>query len=76
MSYGYSARLIALNKKADSKLLGVRLGRVCIQQNIPVSTVASRLGVSRQTIYNWFMGETNLQDQSVDAVQDLLKSFS
>lgn len=76
MSYGYSARLIALNKKADSKLLGVRLGRVCIQQNIPVSTVASRLGVSRQTIYNWFMGETNLQDQSVDAVQDLIKSFS
>lgn len=76
MSYGYSARLIALNKKADSKLLGVRLGRVCIQQNIPVSTVAARLGVSRQTIYNWFMGETNLQDQSVDAVQDLIKSFS
>jgi hypothetical protein len=76
MSYGYSVRLIALNKKADSKLLGVRLGRVCIQQNIPVSTVASRLGVSRQTVYNWFMGETNLQDQSVDAVQDLIKSFS
>lgn len=76
MSYGYSARLIALNKEADSKLLGVKLGRICIKQDIPVSTVAARLGVSRQTVYNWFMGETDLQDQSVDAVQDLIKSFS
>ncbi len=76
MSYGYSARLIALNKEADSKLLGVRLGRICIKRNIPVSTIASKLGVSRQTIYNWFMGANNPQDQSVDAVHDLLKSFS
>jgi DNA-binding phage protein len=76
MSYGYSARLIALNKEADSKLLGVKLGRICIKRNIPVSTIASKLGVSRQTIYNWFMGANNPQDQSVDAVHDLLKSFS
>ena len=76
MSYGYSARLIALNKEADSKLLGVKLGRICIKRNIPVSTIASTLGVSRQTIYNWFMGANNPQDQSVDAVHDLLKSFS
>jgi DNA-binding phage protein len=52
------------------------LGRICIKRNIPVSTIASKLGVSRQTIYNWFMGANNPQDQSVDAVHDLLKSFS
>ena len=72
MSYGYSARLIALNKEADSKLLGVKLGRICIKRNIPVSTIASKLGVSRQTIYNWFMGANNPQVQSVDAVHTLL----
>jgi transcriptional regulator with XRE-family HTH domain len=76
MSYGYSARLIALNKEADSKLLGVKLGRICIKRNIPVSLVASELGVSRQTVYNWFTGANTPLNQSVGAVQTLLKSFT
>lgn len=76
MSYGYSARLIALNKEADSKLLGVKLGRACIKRNVPVSLVASSLGVSRQTVYNWFTGVNTPLNQSVDAVQALLKSLT
>lgn len=76
MSYGYSARLIALNKEADSKLLGVKLGRACIKRNVPVSLVASSLGVSRQTVYNWFTGVNTPLNQSVDAVHALLKSLT
>ena len=56
MSYGYSNRLIELNKKADDRLLGVQLGRVCIKRDVPVAEVATKLGVSRQTVYNWFGG--------------------
>lgn len=56
MSYGYSARLIGLNKKADKKRLGVRLGKRCIELDIPVADVAIHMGVSRQTVYNWFSG--------------------
>lgn len=56
MSYGYSQRLIEANKKADGKSLGVALGRVCIKQNISVSELADKLGVTRATIYNWFWG--------------------
>ena len=56
MSYGYSARLIGLNKKADKKRLGVRLGKRCIELDIPVTDVAIHMGVSRQTVYNWFSG--------------------
>jgi hypothetical protein len=44
MIYGYSARLIGLNKKADARLLGVRLGRACMKNNVPVSQVATKLG--------------------------------
>lgn len=76
MSYGYSARLIELNKRADKRLLGVRLGRVCIKHNVPVADVASQLGVSRQTIYNWFTGASNPQQTFVDAVEVLLVSFN
>jgi hypothetical protein len=56
MSYGYSYQLVEANKKADDKSWGVVLGRACIQLNIPVSEIASRLDVSRATIYNWFWG--------------------
>ena len=56
MSYGYSLRLVERNRQASDLKLGVRLGRVCIEQNVPVSTVASQFGVTRQTVYNWFSG--------------------
>lgn len=76
MSYGYSARLIKLNKQADSKQVGVRLGRVCIKHDVPVTAVASTLGVSRQTVYNWFAGESNPQNAVIDKVKRLLASLN
>jgi len=56
MSYGYSVKLIEINKSADRQSLGVKLGRLCIRKDVPVARVATRLGVSRQTVYNWFAG--------------------
>lgn len=68
MSYGYSAKLVALNRQADKSNLGVRLGRACIKEDIPISLVAKTLGVSRQTLYNWFMGRSSPQPMMVDLV--------
>jgi len=56
MSYGYTTRLGSLNKLADGSMLGVKLGRVCIREEVPVAQVARQLGVSRQAVYNWFLG--------------------
>ena len=56
MSQGYSLKLRDLNRRAPSKSLGVRLGRVCIKHSVPVTVVAERMGVTRQTVYNWFRG--------------------
>lgn len=72
MSYGYSVRLIELNRSADRKLLGVRLGRTCIRRGVPVSEVASELSVSRQTVYNWFVGASSPRPSLVPAVSDYL----
>jgi hypothetical protein len=36
---GYSQKVARLNKAADIKNLGVRLGRFCISNDIPVSDV-------------------------------------
>lgn len=56
MSTGYSLRTRDLNDKADINNVGVRLGRLCIEHGIPVIEVATRLGVTRATVYNWFCG--------------------
>jgi transposase len=65
MTYGYSFRLAERNKEADSSLLGVRLGRVCIEEGVSVAEVANRFKVTRQTIYNWFTGASSPgEDQS------------
>jgi hypothetical protein len=75
-NYGYSARLIAANKAANPKLLGVWLGRVCIKNHIPVSYVVESLGVSKQTVYNWFVGVSTPQRVVVAAVNSLIKSIT
>jgi DNA-binding transcriptional regulator YiaG len=56
MSGGYSLRIQEANSKANKHKLGVRLGRLCIAQDIPVAVVAKCTGVTRQTVYNWFCG--------------------
>jgi len=56
MSIGYTRYLIEANREAPTTL-GVQLGKWAIRNNVPVSQVASRFGVSRQTVYNWFIGK-------------------
>ena len=56
MSGGYSLRIQEANAKASKHKLGVRLGRLCIAEDIPVAVVAKCTGVTRQTVYNWFCG--------------------
>lgn len=39
------------------KTAGNRLGRWAIHLEFPVTKIAFALGVTRQTVYNWFMGK-------------------
>lgn len=60
MNYrGYSRKFIEANRKADYMHIGVHLGRICIKRDIPIADVADYLGVSRQSVYNWFLGANN-----------------
>lgn len=55
-AYGYSVVVAERLKSADPELLGVQLGLLCLANNIPAEQVARKLGVSKQTVYNWFEG--------------------
>lgn len=76
MSQGYSLKLRDLNRRAPSKMLGVRLGRVCIQHDIPASRVADEMGVSRQTVYNWFRGASQPNGSLVIRIEQFISALS
>jgi len=76
MSIGYSFKTVELNKGADKTRLGVSLGKLCINLNIPVVVISSKLGVSRQTVYNWFTGEHDPQETHVREITKLINSFN
>jgi len=53
----YGDRLLLQLKEGDSTLLGVQLGRLCVEANIPASYVAAALEVSKNTMHLWFRGQ-------------------
>jgi len=69
---GYSYRLVKANKAADSKHIGVKLGRYCIANDIPVIHVAQKFSVSRMTVYNWFSGIVMPHKATVAQIEKLL----
>ena len=69
---GYSYRLVKANKAADSKHIGVKLGRYCIAADIPVAQIAEEFNVSRMTVYNWFMGIVNPHKTTATKIEKLL----
>lgn len=53
----YGDRVLILLQQGDPSLLGVRLGRLCVEANLPVAYVATALEVSRNTVHSWFRGQ-------------------
>ena len=70
---GYASRIVKANLAASVESPGVALGRFCITKEIPVSDVAEYFGVSRMTIYKWFVGEWLPRKSNVEKIQGILK---
>jgi hypothetical protein len=67
----YSQKMI--NEVADApKSLGNQLGRWAIYHDFSVVRVSKALGVTRQTVYNWFLGK-DIFPAYVDRAELLLK---
>ena len=76
MKHGYSSRVIKLNQAADVTSIGVKLGRMCIEYDVPVTTIAEKLGVTRQTVYNWFCATHKPSTKQSTALEELLLDFT
>jgi DNA invertase Pin-like site-specific DNA recombinase len=75
MSYTYHKDFIAKVNELDSHILGVKLAKHCIANNISVVEISKILGASRMTIYRWFTGE-DIRKKNRLAVKAYLDSQS
>lgn len=73
---GYSKRIADANKKASGDSLGVRLGKLCIEEDVSVADVAEALGVSRQTVYAWFTGHFIPSPKIEGKIRAFIKSIT
>jgi transposase-like protein len=69
---GYSKRTIRMNRRANNQSLGVQLGRYCMAKDVPVSDVAEFFGVSRQTVYNWFVNKHEAGEPYATKIRNFL----
>lgn len=68
----YSQKIIDAVAAAP-KTPGNQLGRWAIHLDFPVTKIAYALGVTRQTVYNWFIGKTDVFVAYQGRVDFLLK---
>jgi transcriptional regulator with XRE-family HTH domain len=73
---GYTIRIANGIKEADGNLMGVKLGRVCLAQDIPVAAVAEAFGVTRQTIYYWFLGKSEPRGPACEAIEAYIANLA
>jgi hypothetical protein len=57
MPRSYGDKFLVELKDGDPTRLGVKLGRLCVEANLPAAYVAKALGTSRTTVYAWFRGQ-------------------
>jgi predicted DNA-binding protein YlxM (UPF0122 family) len=70
---GYSLRLVKANQAADSRKIGVVLGRYCIAKDIPVADIAEKFDVSRMAVYSWFTGISEPHRTKAEQIAAMLK---
>ena len=70
---GYSINLMNANQAADSKSIGVQLGRWAIARQIAVGVLSRHFKVSRMTIYSWFTGKSQPHPRKAELIHKFIQ---
>jgi hypothetical protein len=73
---GYSTLTARDIREANQSLLGVKLGMICLDRDIPVTDVAEFFGTSRVTVYSWFRGKTVVSGKHADKMHKLIAKLA
>lgn len=67
----YSQKIVEVINEAPSTL-GTELGRWAVRRDISMQRISLIVGASRQTIYNWFTGTTEVTPSYQDRVAQVI----
>ena len=67
----YSQKIVEVINEAPSTL-GTELGRWAVRRDVSMQRVSQIVGASRQTIYNWFTGATEVTPSYQDRVNQVV----
>lgn len=75
MPRNYGEKFLRELSEADPGSTGVKLGRLCVDANLPAVYVARALEVSRMTVYSWFRGRgvNERNSKSINAFMSLVE---
>lgn len=68
----YSERFLLTLARNDSAKLGIRLGKVCVDANLPPLQVAKALNISRWSVYRWFRG-ANIKEKDRENIKAFIR---
>jgi transposase len=74
---GYSTAFVRRVKAAKrGQLRDVqRLAQACLDSEVPIAVVAEMFGVTRATVYNWLVAETEPRWLQYNAIPEVLKKL-
>ena len=67
----YSQKIIEKINEAPFSL-GTELGRWAVRRDVSMKRISDIVGASRQTIYNWFTGVTEVAPSYKDRVEQVI----
>jgi hypothetical protein len=75
MTRPYSEQFLLSLTQADPNQIGVQLGRLCVEADIPATYIAAALSVTRMTVYSWFRGQDirRPKRKEVEVLVDLMR---
>jgi DNA invertase Pin-like site-specific DNA recombinase len=74
---GYSTAFVRRVKAAKRNQLRdvQRLAQACLDSEVPIAVVAEMFGVTRATVYNWLIAETEPRGSQYQAIPEVLKKL-
>jgi len=73
---GYTSGFVQAVNAADPAHPGVRLAKLCIKLDVPIASIAPKLGVTRATIYNWAIGKYHPTREHLPKIERLMNRLS
>jgi DNA invertase Pin-like site-specific DNA recombinase len=75
---GYSTAFVRRVKAAKRYQLRdvQRLAQTCIDSEVPIAVVAELFGVTRATVYNWLVAETEPRRLQYSAIPEVLAKLT